>query len=165
MMSQHSLASGEDYRSRFEGREDGPTGGILRDLPSPYVPHACGLLHLPRFMAKIRKHLAGQLPASYQRNFTKGFDRFLCLHLRWEPQEVVEWVRANPDPVALEQVIVSKLPADLKVHEWNRKVAQMGMSEMGREKLQEVKTEMGLSGREDLISFADLIDFDEGRIA
>ena len=38
--------------------EQGPTGAILRDLPSPYEAHPCGLLHLPRFLAKIRKHLA-----------------------------------------------------------------------------------------------------------
>ncbi|MFZ9413007.1 MAG: DUF5069 domain-containing protein, partial [Opitutales bacterium] len=58
------------------------TGEICYDLPSSYIPHAgTGLLHLPRFLAKIRKHLKGELPKSYQRNFCKGFDRFLCLHL------------------------------------------------------------------------------------
>ena len=51
---------------------NGPTGVTLLDLPSPYEAHACGLLHLPRFIAKIKKHLSGNLPKSYQRNFTKG---------------------------------------------------------------------------------------------
>ena len=65
------------------------TGEICYDLPSPYLPHrATGLLHLPRFLAKIRKHLTGELPKSYQRNFCKGFDRFLCLHLGVEPEAV-----------------------------------------------------------------------------
>ncbi len=52
------------------------TGEICYDLPSSYIPHpATGLLHLPRFLGKIRKHLKGELPKSYQRNFCKGFDR------------------------------------------------------------------------------------------
>ena len=44
--------------------EQGPTGAILRDLPSPYEAHPCGLLHLPRFIAKIRKRLKNELPRS-----------------------------------------------------------------------------------------------------
>lgn len=142
----------------------GPTGAILRDLPSPYLPHACGLLHLPRFLAKIRKHLAGELPKSYQRNFTKGFDGFLCLHLGIDPQEVIALVRDSASEAEVNEKLTALFPDDLKVHVWNRKLVQMGMSEMGRERLEEVKQTMGCADRSDLISFADMIDFDEGRI-
>jgi hypothetical protein len=55
-------------------------------------------------------------------------------------------------------------PKDLRVHVWNRKVVQMGMSEMGREALAETKDKMGIKDRGDLISFADMIEADEGRI-
>ena len=82
--------------------EQGPTGAILRDLPSPYEAHPCGLLHLPRFLAKIRKHLAGELPKSYQRNFTKGFDGFLCLHLGVDPQEIIRAVRDSANEAEVE---------------------------------------------------------------
>lgn len=142
----------------------GPTGEILYDLPSPYLPHRCGLLHLPRFIAKIRKHLGPGLPKSYQRNFTKGFDGFLCLHLGVDPQDVVEIVRTSESDEELDRRLLELFPADLRANVWNRKVAQMGMSEMGREKLVEVKEQMGVADRDDLISFADMIDFDEGRI-
>lgn len=142
----------------------GPTGETLLDLPSPYLPHPCGLLHLPRFLAKIRKHLGPGLPKSYQRNFTKGFDGFLCLHLGIDPKDVVEIVRTSADEPEVDRRLMEVFPEDLKVHVWNRKVAQMGMSEMGREKLREVKAEMGVADRDDLVSFADMIDFDEGRI-
>ncbi|MBO94896.1 MAG: DUF5069 domain-containing protein [Opitutales bacterium] len=144
--------------------EEGPTGAILRDLPSPYRAHRNGLLHLPRFIAKIRKHLASELPPSYQRNFTKGFDGFLCLHLGIDPKEVVTAVRDNPCEEAFEACLLDMLPEDLRVHEWNRKLVQMGMSKMGQEKLAEVKRDMSISGRKDLLSFADLIEYDEGRI-
>ena len=147
-------------------KDEGPTGAILYDLPSPYLPHpATGLLHLPRFIAKIRKHLAGELPKSYQRNFTKGFDGFLCLHMGIDPKDVISIVSASgDDEVALEKALLNLLPDELNAQVWNRKVVQMGMSPAGREKLTEVREQMGVPERTDLISFADMIDFDEGRI-
>jgi hypothetical protein len=154
----------EDYRTKYEGTEDGPTGGILKDLPSPYKPHSSGLLHLPRFIAKIHKHLKDELPKSYQRNFMKGFDRFLCLHIGVDPSDIVELVKLHGEGPEFDEALDRLLTGDLRVHAWNRKLAQMGMSEMGREKLAEVKKDMGVSHREDLLGFADLIDYDEGRI-
>lgn len=141
------------------------TGEICHDLPSSYLPHAAtGLLHLPRFLAKIRKHLRGELPKSYQRNFGKGFDRFLCLHLGVEPEQVVECVRQSTDDADLDRRLLALFPADRRVHVWNRELVQKGMSEMGREALLDAKRKMGAEHRADLISFADMIDFDEGRI-
>jgi len=141
------------------------TGGILYDLPSPYVPHPVfGLLHLPRFIAKARKHLAGALPPSYQRNFTKGFDGFLCLHLGVDPQAVVAAVRETTTEEELTTRLRVLLPADVKAAKWNRQVVQMGMSEMGREALQATKKKMAIEHRDDLRSFADLIEYDEERL-
>src|ERR1700722_1803507 len=34
----------------------------------------CGWVYLPRFVDKVRLHLAGKLHPDYQENFTKGFD-------------------------------------------------------------------------------------------
>ena len=64
----------------------------------------------------------------------------------------------------LEQLLKEIFPQELHTHVWNRKLVQMGMSQMGRQKLAEVKQDMDISDREDLISFADLIEYDEGRI-
>lgn len=146
---------------------NGPTGVICRDLPSPYLPHArSGLLHLPRFIAKIRKHLRGELPKSYQRNFCRGFDRFLCLHLGIDPGAVIEAVRSSGEnEEALEARLAELFPEDVRAAKWNRELVQKGMSEMGREALQEAKAKMGAGHRDDLLSFADMIEFDEGRIS
>lgn len=144
--------------------DHGPTGAILRDLPSPYQAHSTGLLHLPRFIAKIRKHLKCGLPKSYQRNFTKGFDGFLCLHLGVDPKDVIECVKSSVSDEELNLKLVELFPAELNPHVWNRKVVQMGMTDMALEKLEEIKTELGAKDRTDLRSFADVIDFDEGRI-
>ena len=142
----------------------GPSGTTLLDLPSPYEPHATGLLHLPRFLGKIRKHLQGTLPKSYQRNFTKGFDAFLCLHLGVEPKQIIECVKAANTDDELNANLAKLFPQDLRVHEWNRRVVQIGMSDMALEKLQEIKAGLGAANRDDLRSFADVIDFDERKI-
>ena len=143
---------------------EGPTGAILSDLPSPYQSHPFGLLHLPRFIAKIRKHLKGELPPSYQRNFTKGFDGFLCLHLGVEPEDIIECVRSTSTDKELNDKLGELLPESLSAHVWNRKVVQMGMSDMALEKLEEIKSDLGAENRVDLRSFADVIEFDEGRL-
>ncbi len=140
------------------------SGAVLYDLPSPYVPHKCGLLHLPRFIAKIKKHLKGELPKEYQRNFTRGFDGFLCLHLGIDPQAVIEIVRTSASDEEINDKLASIFPQDLKVHVWNRKLVQMGMSEMGRKVLEEQRLLVGIPERTDIISFADMIDIDEGKI-
>jgi hypothetical protein len=141
------------------------TGEICYDQPSAYIPHrATGLLHLARFIAKIRKHLKGELPKSYQRNFCKGFDRFLCLHLGVDPEAVIQCVREAQDEADLDARLLALFPKDLRVHVWNRELVQKGMSEMGREALNDAKRKMGSLDRTDVISFADMIDFDEGRI-
>ncbi len=144
--------------------ELGPTGAILYDLPSPYQAHPCGLLHLPRFIAKIRKHLAGELPKSYQRNFTRGFDGFLCLHLGIDPKDVIEAVRQSENKEELNERLIKLFPEDLRAPVWNHKVTHMGMSPMGRAKLMEVKEIMDIGGRDDLANFADMIEVDEGRV-
>ena len=146
--------------------ELGPTGEICFDLPSPYQPHPCGLLHLPRFIAKCRKHLAGELPKSYQKNFCRGFDRFLSMHLGIDPKDVLKAVEtAGDDELELDRLLSEIFPEDLKVVEWNREVTHKGQTVAGREFLAESLTNMGcpeMIGKIECVM--DMIDFDEGRI-
>jgi Domain of unknown function (DUF5069) len=149
----------------------GSTGEVLTGLPSPYVPHAAtGLLYLPRFIAKcryVKKH--GALPASYAKNYKRGLDRFLSLHLGVDPvavEKIVhEWVDANADEAELDRRLLALFPAELRVAKWNRELVQKGMTAAGREFLKEALTAMGCADRaEEIKSVPDLIDFDEGRI-
>ena len=146
--------------------EIGPTGEICFDLPSPYEPHPCGLLHLPRFIAKCRKHLLGQLPKSYQKNFCRGFDRFLCLHLGIDPKDVLHAVEeSGEDEIALDSLLGELFPEDLRVAQWNREITKKGRTEAGREFLAESLTNMGtpeMIGQIECVM--DMMDFDEGRI-
>lgn len=145
----------------------GSSGEVLTCLPSPYLPHpATGLLHLPRFIAKIRyvqEH--GELPASYRKNYKRGFDRFLCLHLGVEPAAIEEIVMTSADDAELDRRLLKLFPEDVKAAQWNREMVQKGMTEAGREFLRESLEKMGCLDRADEIkSVADMIDFDEGRI-
>jgi hypothetical protein len=81
-----------------------------------------------------------------------------------EPQEVIDIVRDGLSEKDICLRFEELLPNDLQAHKWNRKVVQMGMSSIAKEKLEEVKVDMGAAGRDDLISFADVIEYDEGRI-
>ncbi|HVT74140.1 MAG TPA: DUF5069 domain-containing protein [Lacunisphaera sp.] len=149
----------------------GSSGEVLTCLPPAYVPHAAtGLLHLPRFIAKckyVKQH--GALPASYAKNYKRGMDRFLCLHLGIDPnaveQIVHECVAAGQGDTEIDARLRAIFPADLRVAKWNRDYVQKGMTPSGREFLQEALTNMGCADRVDqIISVVDLIEFDEGRI-
>jgi hypothetical protein len=138
---------------------------VLHDLPSAYLPDPVfGLMHLPRFLAKIRRYIDGTLPASYQGNFTRGFDGLLCLHLGVEPGEIIEMVRNSQNEADVYAHIRNRLNQEVRASEWNRQFVQMGLSGESKTRLEEIKKQLGLEHRSDLLSFADLIEFDEGRI-
>lgn len=145
----------------------GSTGEVLASLPSPYEAHSTtGLLHLPRFIAKIRyvrDH--GELPASYRKNYKRGFDRFLCMHLGVDPSDVETAVLASTNDDEVNERLTTLFPDELRVAAWNRELVQKGMTEAGREFLGDALREMGCLDRaSEIKSVADLIDFDEGRI-
>lgn len=145
----------------------GSTGEVLTCLPSPYVAHAAtGLLYLPRFLAKcryVKEH--GALPASYAKNYKRGLDRFLCLHLGIDPHAVEAIVFAAASDAEIEEKLRALLPADVRAAKWNRDLAQKGMTPAGQEFLAQALTAMGCTDRiGEIKSVPDLIDFDEGRI-
>lgn len=144
---------------------------MLTCLPSPYLPHApTGLLYLPRFLAKcryVKEH--GALPPSYAKNYKRGLDRFLSMHLGIAPAAVEAIVHqcidegANDDE--RDRRFRAIFPADVRAAKWNRELVQKGMTPAGRDFLREALTVMGCADRADeIISVPDLIDFDEGRI-
>lgn len=149
----------------------GSTGDVLTCLPSPYLPHAAtGLLYLPRFLAKcryVKEH--GALPPSYAKNYKRGIDRFLCLHLGVDPNAVEaivhECLAAGLDDAERDRRLLALFPAELRAAKWNRELVQKGMTAAGRDFLKTALTAMGCADRVDEIrSVPDLIDFDEGRI-
>jgi len=145
----------------------GSTGEVLTCLPSPYLPHpATGLLYLPRFLAKcryVKEH--GALPASYAKNYKRGLDRFLCLHLGIDPAAVEKIVFESASEAEVETRLRALLPADVRAAKWNRDLAQKGLTDAGQEFMKQALTAMGCADRAgEIRTVPDLIDFDEGRI-
>lgn len=149
----------------------GSSGDVLTCLPSPYLPHGpTGLLYLPRFLAKcryVKEH--GALPPSYAKNYKRGLDRFLCMHLGIAPAAVEEIVHRCIDRGASDEErdreLLALFPADVRAAKWNRELVQKGMTPAGREFLRDALTAMGCADRcDEILSVPDLIDFDEGRI-
>lgn len=145
----------------------GSSGEVLTSLPSAYVPHpATGLLHLPRFIAKAKYVKAhGALPASYAKNYKRGMDRFLCLHLGVDPAAVEKIVFESATDEEIDAKLKGLFPADVRAPKWNREYVQKGMTPSGRDFLKEALTNMGCADRtEQIVSVVDLMEFDEGRI-
>lgn len=145
----------------------GSSGEVLTTLPSAYLPHAAtGLLHLPRFIAKAKYVKArGALPASYAKNYKRGMDRFLCMHLGVDPAAVEQIVFESATDEEIDAKLKTLFPADVRAPKWNREYVQKGMTPSGREFLKEALTNMGCADRtEQIVSVTDLIEFDEGRI-
>jgi hypothetical protein len=145
----------------------GSSGEVLATLPSAYTPHpATGLLHLPRFLAKcryVKEH--GALPASYAKNYKRGMDRFLCLHLGIDPAAVEQIVLTSTDAETVEKRLAELLPVNVRADTWNREYVQKGMTPAGQEFLCEALTAMGCADRVgEIKSVTDLMEFDEGRI-
>jgi hypothetical protein len=140
---------------------------VLTCLPSPYVPHAAtGLLYLPRFIAKCRYvKTHGALPASYAKNYKRGLDRFLCMHLGVDPGAVEAIVHESADDPEIDRRLLALFPKDVRAAKWNRDLVQKGMTPSGQEFLKEALTAMGCADRVgEIRSVPDLLDFDEGRI-
>ena len=126
-----------------------------------------GWMHLPRYLDKIRLHLAGKLHADYQPNFGKGFDNawLKAAGLTHEQMievvrntttdgEVCDWVRAN----------VKKTEAEQRTHaEGMANYPKPGDTAM-EDRLKQRKESAGLAHRGDLKTFVDFIDADEKRL-
>lgn len=78
--------------------------------------------------------------------------------------DIINCVKNAQNDQEIDKNLIKILPQTLRVHEWNRRVVQIGMSDMALEKLNEIKEGLGASSRDDIRSFADAIDFDEKKI-
>ena len=126
-----------------------------------------GWAYLPRFVDKIRLHLAGKLHADYQANFAhEGFDaKWLAVAgLKADDfiavvrgtvtdGEVCDWVRVNvscspEEKAAFNQWLLARGPEP---------------DPALRERLQQRKAQCGLAHRTDILTFVDFIDADEKR--
>jgi hypothetical protein len=126
-----------------------------------------GWSYLPRYVDKIRLHLAGKLHADYQENFGKAFDGLWLKYAGVTHEqmmdavrnsitdgEVCDWVRRN----------VKKSPAEKAAHLKDLLSRPMPGDEAALARLKMRKEQCGAAGRDDIRTFVDVIDADEKRI-
>jgi hypothetical protein len=165
------------YRHPEETRKTSPSLTSGRDaltiaaMSKPIFPRSpretmCGWMHLPRYIDKVRLHLAGRLAPDYQGNLGKGFDE--------------RWLKAAG--VTHEQFVnvVGNTLTDGEVADWVRQHVRRSDEEKAahragmldypaagdtamQERLALRKKQSGLEQRDDIRTFVDYIDADEGR--
>jgi hypothetical protein len=124
-------------------------------------------MHLPRFIDKIRLHLAGKLHADYQANFCKGFDGLWLETAGVQAQDLIAVVgKSLTDGEVCDWVLKNvKQPEAVKAAHRDRMLAypKPGDAAM-EERLKLRKEQAGMAHRDDVRSFVDFIDADESRI-
>jgi hypothetical protein len=126
-----------------------------------------GWRYLPRYIDKIRLHLAGKLHADYQENLGKGFDGMWLKAAGVTHEQMIDvvknsltdgqvcdWVRQN----------VKKSPADKAAHWQDMSSRPLANDETAIARLKMRKEQCGGAHRDDVKTFVDVIDLDEKRI-
>lgn len=126
-----------------------------------------GIVWIPRMIQKIRLRAVGNLHADFLDNMGKGFDgrcvRFLGISydelvarvLKGETDdEILAWIMdvgSKPNP---EQIVV-----------WNEFMSKRGWRDTDQppEKMRDYKEKYGLGHRDDILTYFDFYDVDEGR--
>ena len=127
----------------------------------------CGWTHLPRFIDKIRLHLAGQLHADYQPNFCKGFDGLWLEKAGVDAVQFIEVVKNSiTDGEVCDWVLKNvQVPEAVKAAHRDRMLNSPRPDDAAMQaRLALRKKEAGLDHRDDIHSFVDFIDADEKRI-
>ena len=141
----------------------------MSDLIHPRSPRETmdGWPHLPRYIDKIRLHLAGKLHADYQENLGKAFDGFWLkaaglTHEQFvevvknsiTDGEVCDWVRQN----------VKRSPAEKAAHWADVLSRPKAGDEAALARLKMRKEQCGAAHRDEIKTFIDAIDVDEKRL-
>jgi hypothetical protein len=126
-----------------------------------------GWHYLPRYIDKIRLHLAGRLHSDYTENFGKGFDgvwlkaaglthdQFVAVVKNsLTDGQVCDWVRQN----------VKRSEAEKAAHWETVRTRPPADDATACARLKMRKQESGLAHRDDIQTFVDYIDADEKRL-
>ena len=126
-----------------------------------------GWMHLPRYIDKIRLHLAGQLHADYQPNFGRGFDGMWLKAAGVTHEQMIEQVKnsiADGQVCDWVQRNVKRASAEKNAHAEDMLNRPKPGDAAAQERFEQRKKEFGLTHRHDIKNFVDLNDADEKRI-
>jgi hypothetical protein len=127
-----------------------------------------GMIYFPRMLDQIRLHARGELGEDYHgnRGHRKAADGACCNFLRVNyddlreralqggtDQEILEWCFEKGRRLNEGDIMV-----------WNAFNSKLGWNDFATPTLKKLKQRHGITDRTDIVTIADLIDFDEGRV-
>jgi gluconokinase len=136
-------------------------------IRSPYEK-VSGIVLVARLIDKVRLHAAGKLPEGYHVGFIPGnrtFDDRFCRFLHITYESFTESVLAGgTDEEILERCLAQgRRPDAEEIEVWNTFMMKRGWRDSGTPSLLRSKADAGLAHRDDLITFFELMDVEEGR--
>ncbi|MGZ5518087.1 MAG: DUF5069 domain-containing protein [Limisphaerales bacterium] len=141
--------------------------GCMEQIIYPRSPREtmAGWVYLPRFVDKIRLHLAGKLHKDYQENFTKGFDGAWLKASGVAADKMIDVVKNSiTDGQVADWVRQNVKKSDAEKSAFNSFVLNRGRdADDARERLKMRLKEANMSHRTDIDNFVDFIDADEKR--
>jgi hypothetical protein len=127
----------------------------------------CGWMHLPRFIDKVRLHLAGKLHEDYQPNFCKGFDSLWLEMAGVDTKQFIEVVEKSITDGEVCDWVLKNVKKDDSVKAAHRErmlnYPKKDDAEM-QARLKMRKEQAGAANRDDIQCFVDVIDVDEKRM-
>lgn len=128
-----------------------------------------GLVYFARMVDKIRLHAAGELPADYVGHLgfadNTSFDARCCLYLDLNYDDVkARALRGGTAEEVYDDLMRGRKPLnDMQVFVWNLFLLKRGWRDSGTPGVVEGKAAAGLAHRDDIQTYVDLHDAEEGR--
>ena len=126
-----------------------------------------GMMYFPRMLDKMRMHGYGELHEDYHKNLgaQRTADSACCNFLRVHYRDLCERVKQGGTD---EEILTWCFEKGRRLNEgdrvvWNGFVSKLGWRDFATPVLDGAKQKAGVTGRADIITIADFIDFDEGR--
>lgn len=126
-----------------------------------------GWHYLPRYVDKIRLHLAGKLHPDYQENLGKGFDGMWLKYTGLTHDQMLEVVKnsiTDGEVCDWVRTHVKKSDAEKEAH-WKDVLSRpLANDPQAVARLKMRKEQAGIAHRDEIKTFVDMIDADEKRI-
>jgi len=126
-----------------------------------------GIVYFARMCDKIRLQAAGKLTEDYHDHLGKGSDARMCSYLRVSYEALKVKVLSTPDDADVFEWCrqIGRELTEIDVQVWNGFARKRGWNDPdgGSEMLAKFKTAADMADREDVRTFFEFYDADEGR--
>ena len=139
----------------------------MADFPKSVHESCKGIHYFPRMLDKILRHLRGELPEEYRKNFgaPRSADGALTNFLRIKHVDLIERVKkGGSDEEILEWCFErGRRPNEGDLLVWNGFATKIGFRDFASPVVQEAKQRLGITDRADILTMPDVMDYEEGR--